>query len=134
MSNRQPVEDLLRRTYRAVVDLPDSEIVPPIAPDGSPPARPRLRRQGVLVAATVLVLASVGLGLILAGAGSAPVNRKAARQGSAHPKAPTAATPGTVTVPDDTSGCSPTSGPGAPAGALTCRCRCWCCRRAYRRR
>jgi hypothetical protein len=119
MSNRQPVEDLLRRTYRVVADLPDDAIVPGAAPNGLPPDRPRSRRQGVLVAVTVLVLASAGVGLILAVAGSSPASRKAVPPASLRPKTPTAATPGTVTVPNDTSGCAPTSGPGGPAANLT---------------
>jgi hypothetical protein len=119
MSRRQPVEDLLRRTYRVVADLPDTAIVARTVPDARPPARPRHRRQGVLVTAVVLVAASVGVGLVLAGAGSAPVTRKAAPPASPHRKAPVTGTTGAVTVPNDTSRCSPTSSPGGPAANLS---------------
>jgi hypothetical protein len=124
MSDNQPIEELLRRTYRVVADLPDTDLAPGAVahPDAARVGRSRLRRPRVLVTIAVLLAASLGVGLVLVGTRSAPVTKKTTPASSKHPKSPPAATSGVVTVPNDTSGCSPTTSPGssgAPAASLT---------------
>jgi hypothetical protein len=126
MSDSQPIEELLRRTYRVVADLPDTDVAPRAVPHRHPdPAsvgRPRLRRHGVLITVAVLLAASVGVGHVLVGTRSAPVTKKTAPPVSKHQTSPPAATSGVVTVPNDTSACSPTTSPGSsggPAASLT---------------
>jgi hypothetical protein len=122
MSHRQPVEDLLRRTYQVVAELPDANLAPgPAAPLG-PPGRQRRRRQGVVVTVGVLLAACVGVGLVLVGTRSGPGTTTSSPPSSKHDKHAAADTPGVVTVPNDRSGCAPTTNApssGAPAATLT---------------
>src|ERR1022692_1849844 len=100
MSDSQSIEDLVRRTYRAVADLPDADGADGSIPDPGTFTRPRLRRQGVFITVAVLVAASVGVGVVLAGTRSARVAKRAAPSSSKHHKTRPTTNPGVVTVPN----------------------------------
>jgi hypothetical protein len=134
MNDRQKIEDLLRRTYATVVDLPDSEVTAPSSPDDAVggnvvdlgpegPARSAPRRPRVLVTVAVLAAAIIAVGAVLIGTRSAPVNGKSAAQrppAKVHPGG-TSGDSSAVNGPDENSTCAPAteaSGSGGPAGAL----------------
>jgi hypothetical protein len=135
MNDRQSIEDLLRRTYATVVDLPDSDVTVPSSPDdavvdrvvvdrvveagpeGS--ARSVPRRPRVLVTVAVLAAAIIAVGAVLIGTRSAPVNGKSAAQrppAKVHPGG-TSGDSSPVNGPDENSSCAPTTDPSSSGGS-----------------
>jgi len=96
MNDRQSIEDLLRRTYATVVDLPDSDVTVPSSPDdavvdrvvvdrvveaGPEDRHVRCPATAVLVTVAVLAAAIIAVGAVLI----APARRRSTKISGAAP-------------------------------------------------